>query len=590
MRRARVVLSPFLILFSAFAGACTARLEMPSGGGLGVDSTLPGSASGGSGMGGAGGAVIGAGGSGILGMPSGGAAADPGRIGLHRLNNNEYDNTLRDLLGVAATPARASFIPDEQALGFDSIASSLGMTEAQYEQYFNAAGLFADEVMSNAALRSRIVTCAPTPGDAACIKSIVSSFGLRAWRRPLDSVEVDRLVKVAIDAVTLGATFEGSVGEVVRVMLASPHFLYRFEPDPDPASTTPHPVDSYSLASRLSYLMWSTMPDDAVLAVAASGEISTTAGLQAELSRLLASPRASEFVSSFAGQWLGMRALGSHQVDSGVFGEWNQQLRQSMIQEGLGYFNLFLEGPSPLPLSGFFNTDVNFVDPSLANLYGIAAGSGGAPERVSISTDQRVGFLGLASFLTISSFSYRTAPTVRGKWVLESLLCEPIAQPPPSVPALDQNTTPDMASSGNVRVRLAQHRTAPACAGCHAILDPIGLGLENFDAIGRYRTSYPNGDAVDASGQLPGGKAFNGLTSLADILAADPRFVQCASKKLMTYALSRKLERSDDVYLDRILEQLAQGEDRSLRGLLTAIVMSEPFRQRRGEAPQGAGL
>jgi len=534
------------------------------------------------------GAVIGAGGSGILGTPSGGAAADPGRIGLHRLNNNEYDNTLRDLLGVAATPARASFIPDEQALGFDSIASSLGMTEAQYEQYFNAAGAFADEVMSNAALRSRIVTCAPTP-DSTCIKSIISSFGLRAWRRPLDTVEVDRLVKVATDAVALGATFEGSVGEVVRVMLASPHFLYRFEPDPDPASTTPHPVDSYSLASRLSYLVWSTMPDDAALAVAATDEISTTAGLQAELSRLLASPRAVEFVSSFAGQWLGMRALGSHQVDSGIFGEWNEQLRQSMIQEGLRYFSLFLEGPSPLPLSGFFNTDVNFVDPSLANLYGISAGLGGAPERVTISTDQRVGFLGLASFLTISSFSYRTAPTIRGKWVLESLLCEPIPPPPPSIPTLDQNTTPDLASSENVRVRLAQHSAAPACAGCHATLDPIGFGLENFDAIGRYRTSYPSGDAVDASGQLPGGKAFIGLTDLADVLAADPRFVRCASEKLMTYALSRKLERSDEVYLDSILNQLAQGEDRSLRGLLTAIVMSEPFRQRRGEAPQGVG-
>jgi hypothetical protein len=234
-------------------------------------------------------------------------------------------------------------------------------------------------------------------------------------------------------------------------------------------------------------------------------------------------------------------------------------------------------------MAEFFTADVNFVDRPLAALYGID-GSFAQPTRVSEASDERRGFLGLASFLTVTSFAHRTAPTLRGKWVLETLLCEAIAPPPADVPELDENAADSMAGQSlNVRERLAEHRENPQCAACHTILDPIGLGLENFDAVGRHRSAYANGDAIDASGELPDGAQFDGLRELSTLLAGDERLIECASEKLLTYALSRQLVASDQPYLDEIREQW-QREGLGLRALLERIVLSDLFRQRRGEA------
>jgi hypothetical protein len=233
-------------------------------------------------------------------------------------------------------------------------------------------------------------------------------------------------------------------------------------------------------------------------------------------------------------------------------------------------------------MTEFFTADVNFVDPALGKLYGVSAGGTGQ-QRVVNTTDQRVGFMGLASFLTFTSFSYRTAPTLRGVWVLENLLCEDIPAPPPDVPKLDDaNAANPATQSQNVRVRLQAHRAMPSCASCHAILDPIGMGLENFDAIGRYRTSYTNGDPVDSSGMLPDGSAFKTLPELAGLLSKDTRLTDCASKKLMTYALSRGIGDSDLPYLNQIRDNWTR-EGTGLGSLLKQIALSDTFRFRRGE-------
>jgi hypothetical protein len=519
---------------------------------------------------------------------SGGAAARPGapagardvnRVGIHRLNNTEYDNTVRDLLGVAETPAQ-TFIADEKALGFDSIADALGMTEAQYEQYFNAAAALTGTTFADATLRTRIVTCTPASADdTECMESIIRAFGRRALRRPLADGEVAKLSALAADARALGDDFDGQIAHVVRALLSSAAFLYRVELDDDPESAEPHALNDFELASRLSYLLWSTMPDDELLDAAERGDLQRDAELDRQLDRMLEDPRSSRFVSGFAGQWLGLRALQSHQVDSEVFPAWDEPLRTAMVREGLRYFDEFLHGDRSF--AEFFSADVNFVDAELAALYGWG-GNDFDPDAPRAETgDERRGFLGLASFLTLTSFSYRTAPTLRGKWVLENLLCEEIPPPPPNVPQLEQET-PSAAQSLNIRERLAEHRANPTCATCHTILDPIGLGLESFDAIGRYRERYAEGDAIDASGMLPSGESFDGLLELSSLLADDPRLSDCVTEKLLTYALSRKLVGSDMPYLEELRESFAQA-GLSLRSLLRDIVLSDPFRYRRGE-------
>jgi hypothetical protein len=513
-------------------------------------------------------------------MPPPSGPGDVGRVAVHRLNNTEYDNTMRDLLGVTSTPAK-TFIADEQLFGFDNIAEAFGMTDSQFEQYYGAADALVEQVFADNALRSRIMTCTPASAtDTTCIQRIIGAFGQRAWRRPLAGDEVTRLVQVATDAMSAGEDVTGGVKQAVKAILLSAKFLYRIEFDANPASAQPHSLGAYELASRLSYLAWSSMPDERLFAAAEKGELLSEATLVGELTRVLADPKATNFVTSFAGQWLGLRGLLSHQVEPTVFPDWTESLRQAMTEEGLLFFSEFLSGQRPM--TDFFTADVNFVDPALGKLYGVSAGGTGQ-QRVVNTTDQRVGFMGLASFLTFTSFSYRTAPTLRGVWVLENLLCEDIPAPPPDVPKLDDaNAANPATQSQNVRVRLQAHRAMPSCASCHAILDPIGMGLENFDAIGRYRTSYSNGDPVDSSGMLPDGSAFKSLPELATLLSKDTRLTDCASKKLMTYALSRGIGDSDLPYLNQIRDNWTR-EGTGLGSLLKQIVMSDTFRFRRGE-------
>jgi hypothetical protein len=511
----------------------------------------------------------------VTGNPPVVGAGDVGRVNVHRLNAVEYDNTVRDLLGVATTPASA-FINDEEQDGFDNIAAAFGMTEAQFEQYYNAADAMAEAAFADPTLAARIMTCATA--DAACFSQIIATFGARAWRRPLNDAEVMRLTTLATDAVTLGEDAAGAMKHVVKTVLTSVPFLYRIELDTDPNSTEPHPVTGYELASRLSYLGWSSMPDDTMFALAQSGEILTDATLTAEVDRMLASPKGAQFSQNFAGQWLGFRKLAeTHAVDATVFPNFNDQMREAMVAEGLAYFNQFLTGDKQM--GEFFTADVK-------NLPGIM----GTPTRNADPADTRVGFMGLSSFLTFSSFAYRTAPTLRGKWVLENLLCEVQPPPPPNVPELDNpaETPPEELQSENIRVRLEAHRNMePACQACHVKLDPIGLGMENYDAIGQFRTEYDNGDAIDASGQLPAGapyngQSFNGLAQLAAILATDTRLNDCVSERMMTYALSRELGPSDEPYLAQVRTNWAAGGF-GLRGLLKQIVLNDTFRFRRGE-------
>jgi hypothetical protein len=280
----------------------------------------------------------------------------------------------------------------------------------------------------------------------------------------------------------------------------------------------------------------------------------------------------------------------SHQVEPTAFASFDEPLRAAFVQEELMYFNQFLTGT--LPMTKFFTTQTNFVNTRLAQHYGFPAVPATAGfQMVTNGSPSRVGFMGLGSFLTFTSYSYRTAPTLRGKWVLLNLLCQVIPSPPANVPVLDPNAQPTDTSvqSEDVRARLTAHRANPTCAGCHALLDPIGLGLENFDAIGAYRTKYSATSAtnIDSSGMLPTGETFSSLSQLATILSMGThgqQAIDCASHKMMTYALSRSLVDSDNPYLNQVRTAWA-GQGYGLKDLMKDIVQNDTFKFRRGESP-----
>jgi hypothetical protein len=566
----RVDLSGSKVVVLAFLGltGCRASIDGPGGEGT----SMGGGASGGSGA--------------VLPPPATPeAGVDPGRVGIHRLNNGEYDNTVRDLLGTSARPAQA-FTVAEEGLHFDNTASALGMTPSQYDGFFDAATSLMTEALQSATGRARVLPCAPSGAGDPCARQTLERFGAKIYRRPLAADELERAMSVYDADIARAQSGSEALGQALRAMLASASFLYRVELDPDPRSATVHGLSGYELASRLSYLHWSSMPDDALFESAKNGELSDASKLEATVDRLLSDPKSAAFVESFAGQWLDVRKLLVHSTVPQIFPTFTPALADAMMAESYAWFGEFLT--KDRPLSEFFTADFNYVNDVLAQHYGFAApGSGTELVRVEVTTDQRTGFLGLAGFLTHTSVPSRTSPTARGAWVLGELLCAPPPPPPPDVPKLDEAAEPDaMESAGaeNVRERLERHREqGSTCAACHSQFDPMGLGLERYDGIGRYREQYPNGDPIVAEGVMPDGSSFAGPLELGALIGADPRFSACAASMLLGYALGRDLDGEADHALAQRLNERWAARGPTLRNLLKEVVLSDGFRFRRGE-------
>jgi hypothetical protein len=500
---------------------------------------------------------------------------DPGSKGLHRLNSIEYNNTVRDVLGSTLALANGNWA-NEENLGFDNIASVMRVNEKQYAKYFDAARQIAEDVFADDALRARFVTC-HDEDDLACVASILEASGLRLFRRPLDGAEVITYVNVYQAARELGQDHEGSLEQVLRALLSSAEFLYRIETDPDPGSMVAHRLDPYQLASRLSYFLWSSAPDDALLEAASQDALGSSDALRAETSRLLADEKSERWVRNFSGQWLGARKVAAHGVNTAVYPEWNPKLAAAMAEEVYQFFGEFLR--SERSWMEFLTADVNFVDGELAALYGMDALPEG-PTRVENVEDTRKGFLGLGAFLSMSSYEYRTAPTLRGRWILINLMCSPPQDPPGGIPPLDSDPTSSDASEGNVRERLERHREDPACARCHVALDPYGIALEHFDGIGKFRETYKNGAPVDASTVTVTGESFTGLDGLAEVLTRQPEFTSCIASKVFTYGLGRDIEDFDAPVLKAIHDRWT-AETPTLAALLDATIQSDSFRYRR---------
>jgi hypothetical protein len=530
-------------------------------------------AKGGNGSGGSGSGAS----SGSGGRPQG---VDPGTKPMHRLNDAEYNYSVQDALGVTQSPADWSMGQGE-LYGFDNIAELLGMDTKTYTNFFNTAGKLADEVMSTPALKSAFIGC--DAADAACAQTTISSLALKLFRRPVEQAELTTYGKVYTAATELGETPENALKHVLRAMLSSAEFLYRIELDADPTSTVPHKLKPYELATRLSYFLWSSGPDQSLLDLAAAGKIDDDAELTAQVERLLADKKGERLVTNFGGQWLSIHELGGHAVDAGVFPTWTPALTQVEMQEASMFFNEFARGTQPW--QAFFKADFNFVNEELAALYGMPAPAGDGIQLVQVTNDNRFGFLGLGAFLTVSSYNHRTAPTLRARRILDQLMCAPPPQPPANlmIPPLDGDSGTAEAAQQNIRARLEEHRKNPVCAGCHATFDAMGMALENFDAIGQYRGTYPNGAPVDASGKIEDGPVFTGLAGLTDVLSSDPRMMSCIAEKLFVFSLGRGVEDTDRPYLQNVTADWAS-PDAVVPDLIAGLVKADTFRYRRGEA------
>jgi mono/diheme cytochrome c family protein len=415
---------------------------------------------------------------------------------------------------------------------------------------------------------------------AACAREIVENLSRKAYRRPVTLQEVDQLAALVSLAQRQGDSFEEGVRLAVQAVLMSPNFLFRIEQDPKPVagvSATAHRINDYELATRLSYFLWSSMPDDELFRLAKEQKLEQPAVLEAQVKRMLADSKASALVDNFAGQWLGIRNLDRKPPDPDRFPTTDDELLDYMHKEtNLFVTAMFRENRSILD---FIDAPFTYLNGPLARHYGIEGVNGEKFRRVELTESLRGGILTQGAILTVSSYPTRTSVVTRGKWVLENLLGTPPPPPPPDVPVLAEQ---DIGASASLREKMEQHRANAACAVCHLPMDPIGFGLENFDASGAWRT-HDGRFPIDASGTLPGGKSFNGAKGLEALLKSkSDLFARNFTEKLMTYALGRGVERFDQPTVDSIVRDAAAHNYR-FSTLLMDVVNSKSFLMRSAE-------
>ncbi|HEX5108436.1 MAG TPA: DUF1592 domain-containing protein [Vicinamibacterales bacterium] len=439
-------------------------------------------------------------------------------------------------------------------------------------------GPYAASGSGDTASRRKILTCTPTApaNESACARRILSALARSAYRKPVDQATLDVITGFYRRARASGGSFEGGIESALQFILASPEFLYRFEADPPnlPPGTA-YRVSDLALASRLSFFLWSSIPDEPLLALASQGKLKDAAVLEQQVRRMLADPRAKTLVDNFAEQWLHLRNLKSSSPDLEAFPDFDDNLRQAMKEETTLFFeSIMREDRSVLDL---LNADYTFVNERLARHYGIPNIYGSQFRRVKVPNEARRGLLGQASILTVTSYPNRTSPVERGKWVLTNLLGVPPQPPPPNVPPLQ-----DSASDGRVlslRERMEKHRADPVCAGCHKAMDPIGFALENFDGVGHWRTRE-DGRPIDPSGTLFNGASLDGVSGLRKEIVKRPEvFIGVMTEKLMTYAVGRGLEYYDMPAVRKVV-QGARATDYRFSSIVLGIVQSAPFRMK----------
>jgi cytochrome c551/c552 len=427
--------------------------------------------------------------------------------------------------------------------------------------------------------RHKVFVCRPANAseEVGCAKKILSTLARQAYRRPITPADTETLLSFFQSGRNQGGSFDAGIERALRLILSSPEFVFRFERDPATVATgASYRIDDLELASRLSFFLWSSIPDDELLDLATAGKLSDPATLDRQVRRMLSDPRATALATNFAAQWLYLRNLKNIAPNPDDYPDFDDNLRQSMRTETEMFFESVVnEDRNVLDL---LNADYTFVNERLARHYGIANVYGPRFRRVTLDDQTRRGLLGQGSVLTVTSYATRTSPVLRGKWILTNILGTPPPPPPPNVPALKDNDEGGKVLS--VRERMEEHRKSPACASCHKIMDPLGFSLENFDAIGKWRNNSEDGAPIDASGVLLDGSKVNGPATLRAALMSRPNvFVTTLTEKLLTYALGRGVDYNDEPAVRAIVARAAASNYR-FSDLVTGIVKSPPFRMK----------
>jgi len=505
---------------------------------------------------------------------------DSGPFVIRRLTKVEYGNTLHDLFGV--DPAIVRDLPDEVfGEGYLNTLSPL-----QMEQYLGIANevlarILAAKGAPPTEVQKRLFGEPPAPGaDArAAARNVARSLARSAYRRPPSDAELDVLVGVFDLGRKNKLSYTAALGLMLKAVLVSPQFLYITPEGEAEAGREIVPLDDFQLASRLSYLLWATMPDAELSALADNGKLHEPAILKAQVRRLLEDPRSRALFDGFGAQWLGLGSLESKIFDTAKFPQITSEMRQAMYDEARLFFQSIVHDNRSVV--SFVDADYTFLNGTLAPLYDLEKTvTGPEMRKVQLTDANRGGILGMPGVLATTSFPNRTSPVRRGVWVLEQVLGEEVPPPPPNVPALDKQDQKTVANL-TLRQRTELHRTNAVCANCHKILDPIGFGLENFDAIGRWRDQDDTGGAIDAAGELPGGKHFASPKELKTIIAARKEdLTRTLTEKLLAYALCRQLEGYDEIVVDQLTDSIARDGYR-MQTLITEIVTSYPFTHRR---------
>jgi Protein of unknown function (DUF1592)/Protein of unknown function (DUF1588)/Protein of unknown function (DUF1595)/Protein of unknown function (DUF1587)/Protein of unknown function (DUF1585) len=509
-----------------------------------------------------------------------GGDAAPGASPIRRLTAWEYDNTVFDLLGDDSHPA-AGFA-QEGGSGFDNNADVSGVTRLQAQKYLDASEAISARAVADL---GTLLPCDPVAGDEhACIEQWVDGFGLRAWRRPLTADERTGMLGL-FDEVRANEDLPTAVGLVLQAFLQSPHFLYRVELGiPGEQGTAAIRLGDYEMATRLSYLLWGSMPDQALLDAAAAGGLATPEDVEAHARRMLDDPKARRMVEHFHEQWLGTVRLATLEKDTAVFPAWSPELSAKQVQEALAFVDhVFFTGEGTL--DELLTAPYTFVDAELAELYGLPAPAGAGLQRTEAAGGIELsGILTLGGVLSAYALADTTDPIKRGLFVREHLLCQLPPPAPDDIPEL-----PPVDPNGTTRERFEQHRADPACAACHAMFDPIGFGFENYDAIGRWRTTE-NGQPIDASGELAGADVageFVGVRELGTKLAASEDVAQCMTRQWFRFAYGRlESQDLDACNMDTLAVTFSEsGHD--LRELLVALTQTDAFLFRTAYANEG---
>ncbi len=518
---------------------------------------------------------------------------EPGPPIIRRLTHTEYRRSVRDLLAVDFDVAGAVGMPEDPiGKGYDNLADALKIPVALTEKYLAAAEevlakLFGDgakpgtPAAPGASIAQMFRTAANAQAAGQLARTLIGRFLPRAYRRPVTAEEVARYGVIFDKALTQRKTPTDAFRHMFKAVLLSPNFLFRIEEDRAPAgSTKPYRVSDYELASRLSYFLWASLPDPELNTLAVQGKLSDPAVLDAQVKRMLADPKAKALSEDFATQWLQLRRLAEARPTIEFFPTFNDELKDAMRQETTLFFDSLRT--ENRPITTLLDADYTFVNEALAENYGIAGIKGPQMQRVALKPEQhRGGLLGMGSVLAMTSHTFRTSPTQRGKYVLEVVLGTPPPPPPNNVAQIDD--AGKKAEVKTFRELLGQHATDPNCAGCHQRIDPLGFGLDNFDAIGRWRVATAD-QPLDTAGVLPGGEQFDGPVELKKVLAGKrDRFVDNVAEQMLTYALGRQLQPYDKPVVREISAALAK-DGYKFSTLIAGVVKSFPFQNRKNAA------